>query len=151
MQSSFSLKILIFFSVFPHQSLAEEWLILCVFNKKSKFCLEIVTFSWLMEFFRKYLSIHPPLAEEWLFFCFYFNKKIKVFVVEENLGLHKKELLKYHETFPILVFEGSLSIEQSQACCPAEHKNKVSRLTISKIIRTEHQNSSWLSLILYCM
>ena len=41
--------------------------------------------------------------------------------------------------------------EQSQACCPAEHKNKVSRLAISKIIRTEHQNRAWLSFILYCM
>ena len=32
-----------------------------------------------------------------------------------------------------------------------EYKNKVSRLAISKIIRTEHQNRAWLSLILYCM
>ena len=27
------------------------------------------------------------------------------------MGLHKRELLKYQESFPILVFEGSLSIE----------------------------------------
>ena len=30
---------------------------------------------------------------------------------EENSGLHKRELLKYHEPFPVLVFEGFLSIE----------------------------------------
>ena len=41
--------------------------------------------------------------------------------------------------------------EQSQACCPAEHKNKVSKFAISKIIRAEHQNRVWLSLILQCM
>ena len=29
----------------------------------------------------------------------------------ENSGLHKRELLKHHEPFPMLVFEGSLSIE----------------------------------------
>ena len=34
-----------------------------------------------------------------------------VFVAEETSDLHIKELLKYHEYFPILVFEGSLSIE----------------------------------------
>ena len=43
-----------------------------------------------------------------------------------------------------------ISYEQSQACCPAEHKNKVSRLAISKVM-TEHQNRAWLSLILYCI
>ena len=32
-------------------------------------------------------------------------------VAEETLDLHIRELLKYHEYFPILVFEGSLSIE----------------------------------------
>ena len=34
-------------------------------------------------------------------------------VAEETSGLHKRELLNYHEYFPILVFEGSLSIEIS--------------------------------------
>ena len=34
-----------------------------------------------------------------------------VFVVEETSDLHIRELLKYHEYFRILVFEGSLSIE----------------------------------------
>ena len=43
------------------------------------------------------------------------------------------------------------NLEQSRACCPTEHKNKVSGLAISKIMRTEHQNRAWLSLILYCM
>ena len=32
--------------------------------------------------------------------------------------------------------------EKSQACCHAEHKNKVSRLAISKIM-TKHQNRAW--------
>ena len=31
--------------------------------------------------------------------------------VTEVTYLHKKELLKYHESFPILVFQGSLSRE----------------------------------------
>ena len=34
-----------------------------------------------------------------------------VVVVEETSDLHIRELLKYHEYFRILVFEGSLSIE----------------------------------------
>ena len=41
-------------------------------------------------------------------FCV-FNKKRKVFVVEEVSGLDKRELLKFHESFPILVFQGSLN------------------------------------------
>ena len=45
-----------------------------------------------------------------LFVCV-FNKKRKVFVAAETSGLHKRELVKYHESFPILVFEGSVSIE----------------------------------------
>ena len=40
-----------------------------------------------------------------------FNRKRNVFVAEETADLHIRELLKYHEHFPILVFEGSLSIE----------------------------------------
>ena len=31
--------------------------------------------------------------------------------MEENSGLNKTDLLKHHEPFPALVFEGSLSIE----------------------------------------
>ena len=53
---------------------------------------------------------HESLAEEWLFFCF-LNKKRKVFVADDNSGLHKRELLKYHENFPIVNFEEVLSIE----------------------------------------
>ena len=41
-----------------------------------------------------------------------------------------------------------ISKEQSQSCCPAEHKNKVPRLAISKIM-TEHQNRAWLYIV--CM
>ena len=51
-----------------------------------------------------------PTAAVLVFLCV-FNRKRKVFVAEETSDLHKRELLKYHEYFPILVFEGSLSIE----------------------------------------
>ena len=43
---------------------------------------------------------------------FVFSKS-KFFVAEEKSGLHKGELLKYHENLPILVFEGSLSIKMA--------------------------------------
>ena len=36
-----------------------------------------------------------------------------VFVTEEISDLLIRELLQYHEYFPILVFEGSLSIEMA--------------------------------------
>ena len=42
-----------------------------------------------------------------------FNRKRKLLVAEETSGLHKRELLKYHEYFPILVFEGSLSKDKA--------------------------------------
>ena len=35
---------------------------------------------------------------------------------------------------------------QSLVCCPTEHKNKVPRPAILKIIRTKHQNRAWLPL-----
>ena len=87
--------------------------------KKYKFCLEIVIFSWVVEFLENILAFpleqdlvyfNQSIAEEWGFLLL-FNKKRKVFVAEENSGLRKRELLKYCETFPILVFEDSLSIE----------------------------------------
>ena len=47
-----------------------------------------------------------------LVFCVWrFNRKRNVFVVEETSDLHIRELLKYHEHFPILVFEGGLSVK----------------------------------------
>ena len=44
---------------------------------------------------------------------FFFERVLieNVVVVEETSDLHIRELLKYHEYFRILVFEGSLSIE----------------------------------------
>ena len=48
----------------------------------------------------------------------------------------------------VLVKKIRISKEQSQSCCPAEHKNKVPRLAISKIM-TEHQNRAWLYIV--CM
>ena len=53
---------------------------------------------------------HLSHADEWLLSCV-FSKESKFFVAEEKSGLHKRELFKYHETFPISVFQGSLSIE----------------------------------------
>ena len=44
------------------------------------------------------------------FYVWCFNRKRNVFAAEETSDLHIRELLKY-EHFPILVFEGSLSIE----------------------------------------
>ena len=44
-------------------------------------------------------------------FVWCFNRERNVFVAEETSDLHIRELLKYEEYFPILVFEGSLSIE----------------------------------------
>ena len=70
------------------------------------FLENILTFSLKLDL----VFFQQSLAEEWLLFCV-FNKKRKVFTAEENLGLHKRELLKYHESFPILVFEGSMLIE----------------------------------------
>ena len=46
-----------------------------------------------------------------VFFVWCFDRKINVFVAEETSSLHIRELLKYHEHFPILVFEGSLTVE----------------------------------------
>ena len=65
----------------------------------------------ILEFsLKRYLVYtHQSLAEEWLLFVLLMKKE--VFVAEKNSGLHKRELLKYHESFPILVFEGSLSKE----------------------------------------
>ena len=61
---------------------------------------------------RDLVYFHQALAEEWLFFVFLIKKR-KVFAAEQNSGLHKRSLLQYHEFFPILVFEGSLSIEMA--------------------------------------
>ena len=72
---------------FPHQSQAEEWLFYCVFNKKKEFYLEIVIFSWVVEVLENILAF--------------------------SLKLYKKELLKYHESSPILVSQGSVSIEMA--------------------------------------
>ena len=55
---------------------------------------------------------HLLLAEEWLLFCV-FSKESKFFAAEEKSGFRKRELLKYQKTFPILVFEGSLSTEMA--------------------------------------
>ena len=56
--------------------------------------------------------VHLLLAEEWLLFCV-FRIESKIFVAEEKSGLRNRELLKYLETFPVLVFEGSISIKMA--------------------------------------
>ena len=73
-----------------------------------KFLENVLPFSLKQDL----LYFHLSLAEEWLLFCV-FSKESKFFIAEEKSSLHKKELLKYNETFPILVFEGSLSIEMT--------------------------------------
>ena len=84
--------------------------------KKANFVLKL---QYFLEWWKKILAAslkgdlvysHQSFAEEWLLFCACVLIK-KVFVAEENSGLHKRELLRYHESFPILVFEGSLQIE----------------------------------------
>ena len=54
-------------------------------------------------------SARGPL-QLYLFFCVFLIKQIKVFIAEKTSGLHERGLLKYHESFPVLVFEGNLSI-----------------------------------------
>ena len=54
-----------------------------------------------------------PLQLYLFFVCVFLNRRRKVFVAEETTGLHRRELLKCHEYFPILFFEGSLSVEIS--------------------------------------
>ena len=70
--------------------------------------------------------------------------------------LQKYTLFFYKNNFAstkalILANNSRTSQEQSHNCCPTEHKNKMPRLAILKIIRTKHQHRAWLSLTLYCM
>ena len=58
------------------------------------------------------LYFHLSFAEEWLFFSV-FSKESKFFAAKKKSGLHKRELLKCHESFTVLVFEGSLWIEMA--------------------------------------
>ena len=80
------------------------------------FSLEILIFPRLVEnvlpssLKQDLVSLDLLLAEEWLLFCV-FSKESKFFVAEKKSGLHKRELLKCHENFPIFVFEESLLIE----------------------------------------
>ena len=131
---AFSLKLDL---LFPHQTLAEE-VVFCVFKKKKQILswncniflssgtvrksssILFKTRSWVVDFLESILAFslrqclvysHQSLAEEWLFFVFLIKKE--VLVVEENSGLHKRIIFMnlFHESFPILVFEESLSIE----------------------------------------
>ena len=83
----------------------------------SFFSLEILIFLCVEDFSKNVLPFffkqdviysHHSLAEEEVF-----SDERKPLVAEQKLGLHKRELLKYHESFPILVFEENLSIEIS--------------------------------------
>ena len=73
-----------------------------------EFLEHVLAFSLKQDLVYFYLSF----AEEWLFFRV-FSIESKFFAAEEKLGWHKRELLKYHESFPFLIFEGSLSIEMA--------------------------------------
>ena len=85
---------------------------------KLKFLESILAFS-LKQFF---VNSHHSLAEEWLFFVFLIKTEVVVAVVVVvvevilvvKLGLTKKRIIflnLFHESFPILIFEGSLSIK----------------------------------------
>ena len=54
------------------------------------------------------------LKQDLVYFPCHLLKSGYFFVLlAKKTGLHKTELLKYHESFPILVFKGSLSIEMA--------------------------------------
>ena len=85
----------------------------------SFFSLEILIFLCTKEFSKNVLPFffkqdviysYHSLADEEVF-IFIFSDGRKPFVAEQKLGLHKRELLKYHECFSILVFEENLSKE----------------------------------------
>ena len=85
----------------------------------SFFSLKILIFLCVEEFPKNVLPFffkqdvtysHHSLADEEVFILIFSDER-KPFVAEQKLGLHKRELLKYHECFPILFFEGNLSIE----------------------------------------
>ena len=85
----------------------------------SFFSLEILIFFCVEEFPKNVLSFffkqdvtysHHSLADEEVFILIFSDER-KPFLAEQKLGLHKRELLKYHECFPILVFEENLSKE----------------------------------------
>ena len=67
----------------------------------------------ILAFYVKRFLMHSQesLVEVWLLFVFLIKKE--VFVAEENSGLHKRDFFRnlFHESFPILVLEGSLSLE----------------------------------------
>ena len=62
------------------------------------------------EFFLKQDLVysHQATVEMLLFFSFFSEQ---IHFSWRKTGLHKRELLKYHDSFPILVFEVNLSLE----------------------------------------
>ena len=56
--------------VFSHKSLVEEWLFFRVFNKESKFCLEIGIFSSVVEFLDNIHFIHSTIKVSKYYFVF---------------------------------------------------------------------------------
>ena len=90
--------------------------------------------TWTSKEIRNPLQISLPTLSEF--------KRITLFYYKNN----------FVRTKALIVAKNlRTSSEQSQACCSTEHKSKVSRLAILKIIRTKHQNRTWLSFIFYCM
>ena len=74
-----------------------------VLSQKKFFSEKVLTFFLKLDL----VFPHQSLAEEWL--CSVFLIQQEKFVVKENSGLRNEELLKYHESFPILVFQWTLS------------------------------------------
>ena len=96
-------EIFIFISGFLNSFFSLEILILL--------CAEEFSKSVLPFFFKQDVTYsHHSLADEEVLILIFSDER-KPFAAEQKLGLHKRELLKYHECFPILVFEENMSIE----------------------------------------
>ena len=96
-------EIFIFISAFLNSFFSLEILIFL--------CVEEFSKSILPFFFKQDVTYsHHSLADEEVFILIFSDER-KPFLAEQKLGLHKRELLKYHECFPILVFEENLSKE----------------------------------------
>ena len=55
--------------------------------------------KYLISLFKTRFGVFLPVTHLFVSVCVFLIIKRKFLVAEENLGLHKKELLKYHESF----------------------------------------------------
>ena len=133
-----------------------------VYTANDRFCNKI----WLFfaNSFSIFLTLGPTIpwvnVLEDLIWCHFYELFCYFFFIlilsNSLLNLiypaRKKKKLAFFQLHYSFLYKNNFIRTKALACCPAEPKNKVSRLAISKIRRTEeHQKSAWLSLILYCM